>query len=171
LTRKILFGITLPVAKVTVFETSEGTASRVVTFWKRAKSERFGIATTPVAEAERLARKDRKVFPSARIKTGSTLWEGPAEGKRCCSTKVEFHSRVTGGGGQPPKKLPNGTTLRKECEIGENGPNVPQGTGGKWKRIACRPGTIDRRLLVGIQIGSLCLAKPGCHLRNHFGGL
>jgi hypothetical protein len=89
LTRKILFGITQPVAKVTVFETSEGTASRVVTFWKRAKAERFVIATTPVAEAERLARKDRKVFPSARIKTGSTLWEGPAEGKRCRSTKVE----------------------------------------------------------------------------------
>jgi hypothetical protein len=150
LTRKILFGITLPVAKVTVFETSEGTASRVVTFWKRAKTERFGVATTPVAEAERLARKDRKVFPSARIKTGSTLWEGPAEGKRCRSTKVDRHSRVTGGGGQPLKKLPKGTTLRKECEIGENKLNVSQGTGGKWKRIACRPGTIDRRLLVGI---------------------
>ena len=40
------------------------------------------------AEAERLARKDRKVFPSARIKTGSTLWEGPAEGEPCRSTKV-----------------------------------------------------------------------------------
>jgi hypothetical protein len=102
---------------------------------------------TPVAEAERLARRDRKVFLSARIKTGSTLWEGPAEGKRCRTTKVGRHSRATGGGGQPPKKLPNGTTLRKECEIGENQPNVPQGTVGKWKRIACRPGGIDRRYL------------------------
>jgi hypothetical protein len=147
LTRKNVFGITLPVAKVTVFETSEGTASRVVTPWKRVKTERFVVAKTPVAEAERLARKDRKVFLSARIKTGSTLWEGPAEGKRCRTTKVGRHSRVTGGGGQPPKKLPNGTTLRKECEIGENQPNVPQGTGGKWKRIACRPGGIDRRYL------------------------
>ena len=82
MTRKFLFGITLPVAKVTVFETSEGTATRVVTPWLRAKTERFVIAMTPVAEAERLARKDRKVFPSARIKTGSTLWEGPAEGKQ-----------------------------------------------------------------------------------------
>ena len=127
LTRKILLGISLPVAKVTVFETSEGTANRVVTLWERAKTERFVVAMTPVVEAERPAREDRKVFPSARIKTGSTLWEGPAEGKRCRSTKVELHSLVTGGGGQPPKKLPKGTTLRKECEIGENKLNVPQG--------------------------------------------
>jgi hypothetical protein len=62
LTRKILFGITLPVAKVTVFETSEGTATRVVTFWLRATTERFGVAMTPVAEAERLARKGSKDF-------------------------------------------------------------------------------------------------------------
>ena len=32
LTRKILLGISLPVAEVTAFETSEGTANRVVTF-------------------------------------------------------------------------------------------------------------------------------------------
>ena len=70
LTRKFLFGITLPVAKVTVFETSEGTASRVVTFWKRAKAERFVIATTPVAEAERLARKSRKILSERPDKNG-----------------------------------------------------------------------------------------------------
>ena len=44
LTRKILLGITLPVAKVTAFETSEGTANRVVTFWERAAAERFVVA-------------------------------------------------------------------------------------------------------------------------------
>ena len=60
LTRKILLGITLPVAKVTAFETSEGTANRVVTLWERAKTERFVVAMTPVAEAERLARKEPK---------------------------------------------------------------------------------------------------------------
>ena len=60
LTRKLLLGITLPVAKVTAFETSEGTANRVVTLWERAKTERFVVAMTPVAEAERLARKEPK---------------------------------------------------------------------------------------------------------------
>ena|GEM_PF-2497358 len=34
---------------------------------------------------------------------------------------------VTGGGGQPPKKLPRGTTIRKEREICENRFCVPQG--------------------------------------------
>jgi len=34
---------------------------------------------------------------------------------------------VTGGGGQPPKKLPNGTTFRKECEICGNRFCGPQG--------------------------------------------
>jgi len=62
LTRKILLGITLPVAKVTAFETSEGTANRVVTLWERAKTERFVVAMTPVAEAERLARERSKDF-------------------------------------------------------------------------------------------------------------
>jgi hypothetical protein len=62
LTRKILLGITLPVAKVTAFETSEGTANRVVTLWERAKTERFVVAMTPVAEAERLARERLKDF-------------------------------------------------------------------------------------------------------------
>jgi hypothetical protein len=81
LTIKILLGITLPVARVTAFETSEGTATRVVTLWERVTAERFVVAMTPVVEAERLARRDRKVFPSARIKTGSALWEGPAEGE------------------------------------------------------------------------------------------
>jgi hypothetical protein len=37
LTRKNVFGITLPVAKVTVFETSEGTANRVVTLWREQR--------------------------------------------------------------------------------------------------------------------------------------
>ena len=62
LTRKILLGITLPVAKVTAFETSEGTANRVVTLWLRVTTERFVVAMTPVAEAERLARKRSKDF-------------------------------------------------------------------------------------------------------------
>jgi hypothetical protein len=62
LTRKILLGITLPVAKVTAFETSEGTANRVVTLWERAKTERFVVAMTPVAAAERLARERLKDF-------------------------------------------------------------------------------------------------------------
>ena len=62
LTRKILFGITLPVAKVTAFETSEGTANRVVTLWLRVTTERFVVAMTPVAEAERLAREKPKGF-------------------------------------------------------------------------------------------------------------
>ena len=62
LTRKNLLGITLPVAKVTAFETSEGTANRVVTLWERAKTERFVVAMTPVAEAERLARERSKDF-------------------------------------------------------------------------------------------------------------
>ena len=93
LTRKVLLGISHPVAKVTAFETSEGTANRVVTLWERVTTERFVVAMTPVAAAERLARKDRKVFLSARIKTGSTLWEGPAEGEPCRSTKVEPRCR------------------------------------------------------------------------------
>jgi hypothetical protein len=68
------------------------------------------------------------VFPSAWIKTGSTLWEGPAEGEPCRSTKVEPRCRnVTGGGGQPPKKLPIGTMFRKEREIRESDSSVPQG--------------------------------------------
>jgi hypothetical protein len=62
LTKKILLGITLPVAEVTAFETSGGTANRVVTLWERAKTERFVVAMTPVAEAERLARKRSKGF-------------------------------------------------------------------------------------------------------------
>jgi hypothetical protein len=62
LTKKILLGITLPVAEVTAFETSEGTANRVVTLWERAKTERFVVAMTPVAEAERLARERLRDF-------------------------------------------------------------------------------------------------------------
>jgi hypothetical protein len=34
---------------------------------------------------------------------------------------------VTGGGGQPPKKQPKGTTIRKEREIRGNRFYVPQG--------------------------------------------
>jgi hypothetical protein len=44
LTRKNLLGISLSVAKVTVFETSEGTANRVVTLCERATAERFVVA-------------------------------------------------------------------------------------------------------------------------------
>ena len=62
LTRKILLGITLPVAEVTASETSEGTANRVVTLWERVTTERFVVAMTPVAEAERLAREKPKGF-------------------------------------------------------------------------------------------------------------
>jgi len=57
LTRKFLFGISLNVTKVTVFETSEGTANGVVRLWERVKAERFALAMTPLVEAERLARR------------------------------------------------------------------------------------------------------------------
>src|SRR5712691_9409138 len=72
---------------------AKGSANGVVRLWERATAERFAVVITPGAEAERPARKDRKVFLSARIKTGSTLWEGPAEGEPCRSTKVEPRCR------------------------------------------------------------------------------
>ena len=77
---------------------------------------------------------------------------------------------VTGGGGQPPKKQPKGTTFRKEREV----------CGNKISHLArdveltetdrVPTGKYRPPMLVGIQIGSLCLAKPGCHLTNRFGG-
>jgi hypothetical protein len=50
-------GINTPVTRITVLETSEGTANGVVRLWERAKAERFAVAMTPLVEAERLARK------------------------------------------------------------------------------------------------------------------
>jgi hypothetical protein len=56
-----LFSISISVTKVTVFETSEGTANGVVRLWERAKAERFAVAMTPLVEAERLARKAERI--------------------------------------------------------------------------------------------------------------
>lgn len=105
LIRKFVFGIRLSVTKVTALETDEGTANGVVRLWERAKAERFAVAMTPFVETERSARESRKIFLSARIKTGSNHWEGPASGEQCRSEKSGPRCRnVTGGGGQPPKK-------------------------------------------------------------------
>jgi hypothetical protein len=60
LTPKFLFGISLNVTKVTVFETNEGTANGVVRLWERVRAERFALAMTPLVEAERLARKTER---------------------------------------------------------------------------------------------------------------
>ena len=102
---KLVLGINAPVTKITVFETNEGTANGVVRLWERAKAERFAVAMTPFVETERSARESRKAFLSARIKTGSNHWEGPASGELRRSEKSEPRCRnVTGGGGQPPQK-------------------------------------------------------------------
>jgi len=41
---------------------AKGQANRVVTLWERVNTERFVVAMTPVAEAERLAREEPKGF-------------------------------------------------------------------------------------------------------------
>jgi hypothetical protein len=56
----MVLGINTPVTRITVFETSEGTANGVVRLWERAKAERFAVAMTPLVEAERLARKTER---------------------------------------------------------------------------------------------------------------
>ena len=56
----MLLGINTPVTRITVLETSEGTANGVVRLWERAKAERFAVAMTPLVEAERLARKTER---------------------------------------------------------------------------------------------------------------
>src|SRR5260370_7124053 len=77
-----------PSRRLRLSRPAKGLANGAVTLWERAKAERFAVATTPVAEAERLAKEGREVFLSARIKTGSALWRGPAKGEQCRSTKV-----------------------------------------------------------------------------------
>jgi hypothetical protein len=42
---KIVFGISIRVTEITVFETNEGTANGVVRLWERVKAERFALAT------------------------------------------------------------------------------------------------------------------------------
>jgi hypothetical protein len=93
--RHSMRGLTVPrtvrkllVRRIRATRPAKGTASGAVTLCKRAKAERFAIATTLFAEAERLAREGRKVFLGARIKTGSTLWRGPAKGEQSRPTKV-----------------------------------------------------------------------------------
>ena len=105
MTRKFVFCINHNVTTVTAIETDERTANGVARLWERAKAERFAVAMTPFVETERSARESRKIFLSARIKTGSNHWEGPASGELRRSEKSEPRCRnVTGGGGQPPKK-------------------------------------------------------------------
>jgi tRNA U34 5-methylaminomethyl-2-thiouridine-forming methyltransferase MnmC len=57
---KMVLGINTHVTRITVLETSEGTANGVVRLWERAKAERFAVAMTPLVEAERLARKTER---------------------------------------------------------------------------------------------------------------
>jgi hypothetical protein len=57
---KMVLGINTPVTRITVLETSGGTANGVVRLWERAKAERFAVAMTPSVEAERSARKTER---------------------------------------------------------------------------------------------------------------
>jgi hypothetical protein len=63
-----------PVAMLTGIMTSAGSASGAVTHRLRATAGGLKLLLTPRVEAERLARESREAFLSARIKTGSTLW-------------------------------------------------------------------------------------------------
>ena len=56
----MVLGINTPVTRITVLETSEGTANGVVRLWERVKAERFALAMTPLVGAERLARKTER---------------------------------------------------------------------------------------------------------------
>ena len=129
LSEKIFFGITLRVTEVAAFETNEGIGERS----RETLGESSGRAVcrlllTPIVEAERPAREDRKIFLSARIKTGSALWEGPAEGEPCRSTKVEPRCRGRNRRWRTAtKKQPKGTTFRKEREVCGNRFRVSQG--------------------------------------------
>ena len=62
LTRKNLLGISLPVAEVTAFETSEGIGEQSGDILGEGNAERFVVAKTPIVEAERLAREKSKGF-------------------------------------------------------------------------------------------------------------
>jgi hypothetical protein len=62
LTRKFLLGISLPVAKVTAFETNEGNANGVVTFRETAAAERFAVAKRPSLKPKGLLGKIERFF-------------------------------------------------------------------------------------------------------------
>jgi hypothetical protein len=62
LTRKDLLGISLSVAEVTAFETSEGIGEQSGDILGESNAERFVVAMTPLAAAERLARERSKGF-------------------------------------------------------------------------------------------------------------
>jgi len=159
LTEEFLFGIRLNVTKVTVFETSDGTAKGVVTLQERAAAERFAVAMTPIAEAERLAKEDRKIHLSAWIKTGSALWEGPAEGEQSRSTKVEPRCRER-------NRRWRTATNKNYLEAPRSARDVRFVKTSRVLTGERRPPIARRNTNWWPVFGQL-----GCHLTNRFGGL